>query len=956
MSPVTTIQPVRRAMSEIFLVLATVLFFACGGSGGGIPASVAISVTPSTASVVAGATQQFNATVTGSSNQAVSWSVQESGGGSVSVAGLYTAPSAAGSFHVVAQSLADTAKSASALVSVTPPPVAISLTPTSATVAVGATQQFTALVTGSTNTAASWSVQESAGGIVSASGLYTAPASGGTFHVIANAAADASKSASAAVSVKPASPVAVTLSLVGGVPSIAWTAPAGATAGLQYQLLRSTDATTFSALGNPVAASPETDPSATAGGPYYYSIESVQGGQASAPVASTPASVTLTPASVNALTAIPGCRTIHLAWQGSGGATTYSVSRIAGAVTTPLATNLAAAQYDDQSVSLTDATAYSYSVAAHNSVGDSAATNVSATTFSAAPSLTVFAGDTQASMKWLNAGPVDSTTTYTILRATTQAGPYAPVKQAYKATSFTNAGLTPATAYWYEVQSTGASGSSCPSAAVNGTTGAANSAITQLGGAQMYHQILDGTDPADAIYNVSSYSFSAYTYDSSSAAVVRYAGMGTADGFFTIPNVPSGTNYVNVGTGFLRTTTRRFDLSTAYTSRFDSVNASASTPVTIQLSGLAPWNTSGNDNIEGFSINAGFDYYLDGFASTPPAAGATTVSLADNWQGAPLFDGTKGDQLTLTDIANVAGAAPFPYGALQRFCNGTVTPSTMVDGSAATFACASGAAMSTVPSTSTTLHLARSQFKTIALIAGTGPASSAPAAGLDFFAIYATPELATWGYGGGSILPTIVQMNLDSGLTDVTETITYGNPLPSKFGLSYLTDSRVTLSFVAPASAACAAPARLTLRENWVQQDQLSGQLPADITPSILPPTGVSVSLLPALSSGGTGQPVQVSWTAPAGAAHGASIYDVYIYQLGLDASCKTTTTFMGSRGAQGDQTSVVFLPLSSGGTFYAVVRASWLPDEPANYGRPYGIGSSIRYANVGTFSSTFTF
>ena len=115
--------------------------------------------------------QQFSATVTASSDTSVTWSAS---GGTISNSGQYTAPSTAGTYTVVATSVADSTKSASAAITVTttPAPVAVTITPGSAAVQVGKTQQFSASVTGSSNTAVTWSAS---GGTISASGLYTAP-------------------------------------------------------------------------------------------------------------------------------------------------------------------------------------------------------------------------------------------------------------------------------------------------------------------------------------------------------------------------------------------------------------------------------------------------------------------------------------------------------------------------------------------------------------------------------------------------------------------------------------------------------------------------------------------------------------------------------------------------------------------------------------------------------------
>ena len=96
-----------------------------------------------------------------------------------------------------------------------PPPVAITIAPSSASVTVGKQQQFTTTVTGTSNTAVTWQVNGVAGGntttgTVSSTGLYTAPSSvpSGQVTVTAVSQADASKTASAAVTVTLHSPIA----------------------------------------------------------------------------------------------------------------------------------------------------------------------------------------------------------------------------------------------------------------------------------------------------------------------------------------------------------------------------------------------------------------------------------------------------------------------------------------------------------------------------------------------------------------------------------------------------------------------------------------------------------------------------------------------------------------------------------------------------------------------------
>lgn len=166
--------------------------------------SVTVTVLPLSSSVAQGGTQIFVARVMGSSNTAVNWNVQEGAtGGSITSAGQYTAPNAAGFFHVIATSQADSTKSATATVAVQA--VSVFVQPASITMTTDETTTFRGIVTGTVNSAVAWSLQESSGGQVSSAGSYTSPAGFGLFHVVATSQADTSKSAIAAVTVGPVS-------------------------------------------------------------------------------------------------------------------------------------------------------------------------------------------------------------------------------------------------------------------------------------------------------------------------------------------------------------------------------------------------------------------------------------------------------------------------------------------------------------------------------------------------------------------------------------------------------------------------------------------------------------------------------------------------------------------------------------------------------------------------------
>jgi hypothetical protein len=82
---------------------------------------VKVVVSPSRAGLPPGGTQTFSGALLGcGESTGVTWSVQEgASGGSITPAGSYTAPSATGTFHVVATAQADAARTAVATVSVT---------------------------------------------------------------------------------------------------------------------------------------------------------------------------------------------------------------------------------------------------------------------------------------------------------------------------------------------------------------------------------------------------------------------------------------------------------------------------------------------------------------------------------------------------------------------------------------------------------------------------------------------------------------------------------------------------------------------------------------------------------------------------------------------------------------------------------------------------------------------
>ncbi|WP_306601923.1 right-handed parallel beta-helix repeat-containing protein [Geothrix sp. 21YS21S-2] len=211
---------------------------------------IVVGLVPASASLAVSDTLTLTSTVTGSTNAAVTWSVDGTAGGSATagtIAGtgntaVYTAPAAAGIHTITATSVADPKSSGTSAITVQAP-VSVSLTPSSSSVPASATASITATVLNATNTAVTWSVDAVAGGNATVGTLtgtgntvtYTAPATAGSHTVMATSAADPTKNAATVISVQ--APVQVTLS-----PSTA-SVSSGATASMTATVTGSTTTT-----------------------------------------------------------------------------------------------------------------------------------------------------------------------------------------------------------------------------------------------------------------------------------------------------------------------------------------------------------------------------------------------------------------------------------------------------------------------------------------------------------------------------------------------------------------------------------------------------------------------------------------------------------------------------------------------------------------------------------------
>jgi len=163
--------------------------------------SVVAECIPST--IAAGTTSQCNATVQGTGNysSAVTWSVSA---GTISTGGLFTAPAVAGTVTISATSTQDRAKvgTVSVIVQLPQPTItSVVVTCNPSVVNTSAISQCNASVqgTGNYSSVVTWSASA---GTISASGLFTAPATAETVTISATSTQDGTKSGDASINVE----------------------------------------------------------------------------------------------------------------------------------------------------------------------------------------------------------------------------------------------------------------------------------------------------------------------------------------------------------------------------------------------------------------------------------------------------------------------------------------------------------------------------------------------------------------------------------------------------------------------------------------------------------------------------------------------------------------------------------------------------------------------------------
>ncbi len=410
-------------------------------------------------------------------------------------------------------------------------------------------------------------------------------------------------------------------------------------------------------------------------------------------------------------------------------------------------------------------------------------------------------------------------------------------------------------------------------------------------------------------YDQSATSVVAYTRDSTTGEFTTYPGTGSADGTLSVPSVPSGRIYLKLGSRYLVSTGRSFDLGSTEWGR-DGAFASLSTLVTVSATGLSPWQSG--DFLDMYSLNPGAFGYIDGSATGFPQAGATSLSGMSfdyaNMLNPVLLDSSRGDVFSLAQMRLQTSANGVPYRAMHKVLD---TSMTQVEGQPVTV---SGTFTQPVATGTFGVDWRRSAFEAMRTQVNPSAVST-----YNELWMSARPAALSSALASISGPPLLVKLNPDAQRTDiVTGNMTYNNPLPATWQKVALVAAGFTKSY----ALGTATP--YTMSVDIRVDQEASAFAAAPVQPIIGPVQAPQVNTRGAFQNlTGVGTDASLRWSKPLVGT--ATNYVVNIYRLGV-SNGRTTVTRVAALHT--DLQSVYLPPdvLQAGQTYFAEIQSWYQP------------------------------
>ncbi|WAM26039.1 ABC transporter substrate-binding protein [Myxococcus sp. NMCA1] len=410
-------------------------------------------------------------------------------------------------------------------------------------------------------------------------------------------------------------------------------------------------------------------------------------------------------------------------------------------------------------------------------------------------------------------------------------------------------------------------------------------------------------------YDQSATSVVAYMRDSTTGAFTAYPGTGSADGTISVPNVPSGRIYLKLGSRYLVSTGRAFDLGSTEWGR-DGTFASLPTPVMVSATGLSPWQPG--DFLDMYSLNPGAFGYIDGSATGRPLAGATSLSGLSfdyaNMLNPVLLDSSRGDVFSLAQMRLQTSANGVPYRAMHKVLD---TSMTQVEGQPVTV---SGTFTQPVATGTFAVDWRRSAFEAIRTQVNPDAVST-----YNEIWMSARPAALSSALASISGPPLLVKLNPDTQRTDiVTGSMTYNNPLPATWQKVAFAVAGFTKSY----ALGTATP--YTMSVDIRVEQEASAFTAAPVQPLVGPVQAPQVNTRGAFQNlTGVGTDASLRWSKPLVGT--ATNYVVNIYRLGASNGSTTATRV----AVLHTDLQSVYLPpdvLRAGQTYFAEIQSWYQP------------------------------
>ncbi|WP_147470204.1 hypothetical protein [Corallococcus sp. AB049A] len=391
-----------------------------------------------------------------------------------------------------------------------------------------------------------------------------------------------------------------------------------------------------------------------------------------------------------------------------------------------------------------------------------------------------------------------------------------------------------------------------------------------------------------------------------------FNGAGAADGTFSIQGVPSGAYYLRLGKDYVVTNSRAPDLGRDGQGRPDAAPASASTTLSVDLQGLAPWQVG--DDLEVFSAGTGLwaqgvpEYALTGAALGAGSQRWTQTLEYAGMRNASPVEAASGDTVTFHQLSmksEATSGAPVAYTAATRAFS---APLAVAQGGTASF-------------TGTLAVLAQDQVLNVdlrtqdfeALRTQVHP-SAQPVDHALFVAAF--PDGTRGSYASAPDLLTYFPV---TGAANRVFSFSYGNPFPG-FTQAGLAETSFTVSLLAPG-----ATQALTVRPSVGQADALPSFHASALAPRLGPARSPTLAGQDAFGNvTGVGLTPRLAWTAPSVGT--ATHYRVRVYEVFVNAQGRTAQA-AGGPVAQlyTAATSLRFPPgvLAAGKQYYAILEAA---------------------------------